>query len=32
MALKHVGRIKSNKQKVVVAYRTIPGDSSQLIQ
>lgn len=26
MALKHVGRIKSNKAKVVVAYRTIPGD------
>lgn len=26
MALKHVGRIKSNRQKLVVAYRTIPGD------
>ena len=31
MALKHVGRIKSNKQKVVVAYRTIPGDSSHAV-
>lgn len=26
MALKHVGRIKSNRQKLVVAYRTLPGD------
>lgn len=26
MALKHVGRVKNNRQKVVVAYRTIPGD------
>ena len=26
MALKHVGRIASNKRKVVVAYRVIPGD------
>ena len=31
MALKHVGRIKSNKQKEVVAYRTIPGDSSHAV-
>ena len=23
---KHVGRIKSNGRKVVVAYRTLPGD------
>jgi len=26
MALKHVGRIKANRQKLVVAYRTLPGD------
>lgn len=26
MALKHVGRIKTTKRKVAVAYRTIPGD------
>jgi hypothetical protein len=26
MALKHVGRVASNKRKVVVAYRVIPGD------
>lgn len=26
MALKHVGRITSNKRKVVVAYRVIPGE------
>ena len=26
MALKHVGRIAANKRKVVVAYRTIPGE------
>ena len=26
MALKHVGRVKSNKRKVIVAYRVIPGD------
>lgn len=26
MALKHVGRVKNNRNKVVVAYRTIPGD------
>lgn len=24
--LKHVGRIKNNKRKVIVAYRTLPGD------
>ena len=27
MALKHVGRMVRNQRKVVVAYRTIPGDS-----
>jgi len=26
MALKHVGRVKNNRSRVVVAYRTIPGD------
>tara|TARA_B100000902_G_scaffold399652_1_gene471591 strand:- start:3092 stop:3697 length:606 start_codon:yes stop_codon:yes gene_type:complete len=26
MALKHVGRIKSNKRKVIVAYRVVPGE------
>lgn len=26
MALKHVGRIASNRRKVIVAYRVIPGD------
>ena len=25
--LKHVGRIKSTKKKVLVAYRTLPGDA-----
>lgn len=24
--LKHVGRIKTNKRKVIIAYRTLPGD------
>lgn len=31
MALKHVGRIKKNKNKVVVAYRTIPGDAKSAV-
>ena len=31
MALKHVGRIKKSKKKVVVAYRTIPGDSKSCV-
>jgi hypothetical protein len=31
MALKHVGRVAKNKNKVVVAYRTIPGDSSSAV-
>lgn len=26
MALKHVGRLKNNKRRAIVAYRTIPGD------
>ena len=26
MSLKHVGRVKKNQKKVVVAYRTVPGD------
>jgi hypothetical protein len=26
MALKHVGRIKSNQRKVIVAYRVVPGE------
>jgi hypothetical protein len=26
MALKHIGRVKRNKRKIVVAYRTLPGD------
>lgn len=31
MALKHVGRIKKNQRKVVVAYRTIPGDPESCV-
>ena len=31
MALKHVGRLKNNKNKVVVAYRTVPGDSKHAV-
>ena len=31
MALKHVGRLKNNKNKVVVAYRTIPGDAKHAV-
>ena len=27
MALKHVGRIKKTKRKVVVAYRVVPNDA-----
>ena len=29
--LKHVGRIKSTSQKVLVAFRTLPGDSSSCL-
>jgi hypothetical protein len=28
---KHVGRIKSNKKKVIVAYRTLPGESDSAL-
>lgn len=31
MALKHIGRMKNNKRKVAVAYRTIPGDALSAI-
>ena len=31
MALKHVGRIKKSKNKVIVAYRTLPGDSKSCV-
>lgn len=29
--LKHVGRIKNNQRKVIVAYRTVPGDGESAI-
>lgn len=29
--LKHIGRLKRNKRKVIVAYRTLPGDSSNCV-
>jgi len=29
--LKHVGRIKSNKRKVIVAYRTLPNDPNHCV-
>jgi len=31
MALKHVGRIASNKRKVIVAYRVVPGEPEQCL-
>jgi hypothetical protein len=31
MALKHVGRVKTNQRKVVVAYRTIPDEPNNCI-
>lgn len=31
MAFKHVGRFVKNKRKVVVAYRTVPGEPDQCI-
>jgi hypothetical protein len=31
MALKHVGRIKGNKRKVVVAYRVVPGSADNCV-
>ena len=29
--LKHVGRLKTNQRKLVVAYRTVPGESDQCV-
>lgn len=29
--LKHIGRLKKSKRKVIVAYRTLPGDSSSCV-
>lgn len=31
MALKHVGRIKGNKRKIIVAYRVVPGDADSCV-
>jgi hypothetical protein len=31
MALKHVGRVRKNQRKIVVAYRTVPGDPQSCI-
>jgi len=31
MALKHVGRFKSNQRKVIVAYRTLPDDAEHCV-
>lgn len=31
MSLKHVGRMKNNQRKVIVAYRTIPGDAESAV-
>jgi len=31
MAIKHIGRLKTNKRKVAVAYRTLPGDASSAL-
>ena len=31
MALKHVGRFASNQRKVIVAYRTLPGDPEHCV-
>lgn len=31
MALKHVGRVRKNQRKVVVAYRTVPGDPQSCV-
>lgn len=31
MALKHIGRVKTNQRKVVVAYRTVPNEPEQCI-
>ena len=31
MALKHVGRLKKNKRKLIVAYRVVPGDTNHCV-
>ena len=31
MALKHIGRFKSNQRKVIVAYRTLPNDAEHCV-
>ena len=31
MALKHVGRLKNNKRKLIVAYRVVPGDTNHCV-
>ena len=31
MAIKHIGRMKTNKRKVAVAYRTLPGDANNAL-
>jgi len=31
MAIKHIGRMKTNKRKVAVAYRTLPGDANSAL-
>ena len=31
MAFKHVGRIKTNKRKVIVAYKTVPNEPEQCL-
>ena len=31
MSLKHVGRIKKNQRKIIVAYRTVPGDAHSAV-
>lgn len=31
MALKHIGRMKNNQRKVIVAYRTVPGEPENCI-
>jgi hypothetical protein len=31
MALKHIGRVKANQRKVVVAYRVVPGEPEQCL-
>lgn len=31
MAYKHIGRVKKTKKKVIVAYRTLPGDATSCV-